>query len=62
MPLKNQTDKDNKDFCVFDAEKSEPKPAKKRDPKKNICGYITKRAIRELLSDKYKGFVWKLCV
>jgi hypothetical protein len=46
---------------VFDLSKKVRRPKKKPDYKKNICGYVTKRSIRECLSDAYRERVVDLC-
>lgn len=44
-------------------EDSSPAPkTQKKDQRKNMYGYSFKRIIRELLSDKYRRFLTKLCI
>ena len=46
---------------VFDVTKKIKKTRRKPDYKKNICGYITKRIIREFVSERYQEEVRQLC-
>ena len=47
---------------MFDITKKIKKTKRKPDYKKNICGYITKRIIREFISDRYTLEVEQLCL
>lgn len=62
LDINRNEDKDLQNYQVFDTGKKIKKSNKKKDEKKNICGYITKRIMRELLREKYKGVLWKMCV
>ena len=52
---------EQKEVRVFDVSRKIKRPRKKPDYKKNICGYVTKRAIRECLSENYADMVRGLC-
>lgn len=55
-------DEEQRELRVFDLTRRVRKPRKKPDYKKNICGYVTKRAIRECLSEQYEDRVRQLCL
>ena len=46
---------------VFKPKEKKPKSKKPCDYRKNICGYITKKIIREYLSPTYRSKVEDLC-
>ena len=59
----NPVNTDQNTICpkVFKPKEKKPKTKKPCDYRKNICGYITKKIIREYLSATYKDRVEQLC-
>ncbi len=46
---------------IFKPKTKKPKQKKECDYRKNICGYITKKVIREYLGSTYKKMTERLC-
>lgn len=47
---------------VFKKDNSKKKRKSKCDYRKNICGYITKKIIREFVNETFKDTVQHLCL